>query len=180
MRHGSIQVATKKKASATAISGRKTQALSIRMDARTRYGLELLSREQRRPVAGVAEWCIWEAFRREKVRNYEGREVAIESLLNELALASELERLLVLGFIYPSLMSFEESRMYRVLLETRQLWTDKDHHHKMGSFKMRAILPNWERLRPILWASAQGKRPLLALSEDELEEAGLAGIGTPF
>ncbi|GAA0715297.1 hypothetical protein [Dokdonella soli] len=157
-------------------SQRKTEALSIRLDQRTKYGLELLGREQRRPVAGVAEWCIWESFRRETVRNYAGTPISLEKVLSELWLSSELERLITLGFIYPSLATFSDDRMFRVLVETPELWTDATNVHSANSFKMRAILPRWEFLKPILVAASEGARPLLPLSREELASVGLSEL----
>jgi hypothetical protein len=154
----------------------KTQPLSIRVDPQIKYGLELLSRAQHRPITGVVEWCILEGFRREKIRDFSGEEKTVEHVLGELAAAGELERLLITGFIYPTLLSFEERRIYRVLLETPQFWKDQGHTHTLNSFLINIVLPHWEKLKPMLDEVASGLRTTHPLSEGELRRAGLSAL----
>lgn len=177
-------MATKKKAAPAA--QRKGEPLSIRIDPKVRYGLELLSRAQRRSVTGVVEWAIAEAFRNETVPMIESvkdgmRKTTVQpfnSYLLSVWSVNEVERWLHLYRYSPDLLTYEEARMIRVLDATGELWADPgimDHMGKPGRFKLVPVLERWEQLRPIL-VEASERDPVRALTRDDLERAGLGHL----
>lgn len=152
---------------------RKTEALSIRIEPRMRYGLEILARLQRRAVTGVVEWSIAQAFQNETTRDSKGSEVGFERALDRLWSPNEPERILALRFYYPALMTFEEERLAKVLTSTAVLWSAREPSY--GSFRWDVVLPVWEQLKPVLVAAAE--RPVItALSEPELNKGGLTTV----
>lgn len=157
---------------------RKSEVLSLRIDPRLKYGLDLLARQQRRSVTGVVEWVIGETFRKEPINDADGRERAFSEAVEVLWSENELERLLKLWFFYPSLLSYEESRMVNVLLRSWDLWV-KGANQAYNRFKWFEVLPKWELLKPVLEEAAQ--RPVITgLTDADYETVGLEYSQIPF
>lgn len=155
-------------------SQRRGEPLSVRIDAKTRYGLELLSRIQRRSVTGVVEWAIGEALHNSEMFDSKGRTLTVEAALSALWSVNELERLLSLWDSYPHLLTFDEERLIAVLVGTHALW----HAHEganYAAFRWATVLPAWEKLKPI--ASKAAERPVvIGLTDDELGQSGLGQV----
>lgn len=167
-------MAGKKKAEGV-VAQRKGEPLSIRIDPKVRYGLELLARRQRRSVTGVVEWSIVEAFRNETISDDHGNDVSFEIALEKMLWAlNEPERLLRLYFGFQSLMTFDEERMAAVLVATKVLWTRSDERH-FDCFEWAAVLSHWETLRPKVVAASQ-KPTVTGLSDLEARMGGLQGL----
>ena len=155
---------------------RKTETLSLRIDPKTRYGLELLSRIQRRSGTGVVEWAIGQALDRETVRDRVGNEWKLEQAMHRLWQVDELPRLLAMALEFPSLLTYEEQRMAAVLMATSDMWHD-DRQKNFASFNFTPALTNWNKLKPML-QDAINKPTVQPLSETQLEELGYTII--PF
>lgn len=167
--HKTTRMAAKKQTTA-APATRKGDPLSIRIDPKVRYGLELLSRTQRRSVTGVAEWSILQAFHNEKITVEGGREIPFEHFLSWVWSVNEVDRLIKLYFHGPELLTFEEERMARVIVATPMLWNGKDR--SIESFELDFALENWDTAKPVIAAAAE--RPVVTgLTEDDLKAAGL-------
>lgn len=167
-------MATKKKTTGAVVQ-RKGEPLSIRIDPKVRYGLELLARRQRRSVTGVVEWSIVEAFRNETISDDLGNDVSFEVALEKTLWAlNEPERLLRLYFGFQSLMTFDEERMAGVLLASKVLWSHPEERH-FDCFEWSAVLDHWETLRPKVVAASQ-KPTVMGLSSLEVRMGGLDGL----
>lgn len=157
---------------------RKTDALSIRIDPRLKYGLDLASRVQRRPVTSVVEWAIAEALANERVRDKNGHEWTLKDASGVIWSDNELERLLALWFNFPDLLDYEESRQVNVLLRTHELWKDGSPNRYLD-FEWSRTLPVWDKLKPVL-IEAAGRAPVVGLTNEDLDDAGLADLVLPF
>lgn len=182
--HTGREMATKKKA-ATATT-RKGEPLSIRIDPKVRYGLELLARSQRRSVTGVVEWSIAEAFRNQKTTRmawenggWHEMTTSFDVLLSHVWSVNEVDRLIKLAFVSSDLLTFEEDRMSRVLLNTPELWRDWGEGLNPSKFKMFHALKHWDKLRPILVRAAD-RSTVVGLTDEELTDAGLGELVIPF
>ena len=175
---GSAVAKVKAPTPGTAEPVRKTEAISVRIDPVTRYGLELLGRIQRRPIAGVVGWSIHQAFADTTIKNNAGEEVAFPLVMSTLWACGELERLLTIRLIYPSLLNSDEERLSRVLLETRCLWVNPNEDVRyFNGFRWSEVLPHWDALRPVLFQTLTG-RAVVPLSEEELRRAKLTHLLT--
>lgn len=158
-------MATKKKSQASS----KTDALSIRIDPRLRYGLELLSRVQRRSVTGVVEWAIENALRTEQVDPLSEYSSTFAQAVTSTWSPNEPERLQNLAKNYPDLMTYEESRLWRVLAETEPLRAGTGSR---STLLMSVVNQQWEKLKPLLQEAAE--RPVLVgLTEEALKAGGV-------
>ena len=163
-----------KKSAGSKGSDRKTEVLSVRIDPRTRYGLELLSRIQRRSVTGVVEWSIHESLSKELI-NCE-HNVSVDDGLNRLWYVNEIERLIALAIYYPQLLNFEEFRKWKVIEYTSDFWLIEEPK-SFRNFNWEEVLHNWELLAPLI-EDATNKNVIRGLTRLELEEAGFKVI--PF
>lgn len=159
-------------------TAKKSEALSVRIDPRMKYGLDLLARHQRRAVTGVVEWCLSEVFRAESVPGTKGRTYTIDDAIRITWSENELERLLALWFEFPALLSYEESRMVNTLLRTLNLWV-KFEPTRINNFRWNDVLPQWDKFKPVL-AKAATRNPQVGLTDDDLLAAGLGDLLIPF
>jgi len=87
----------------------RTEVLTMRLDRRLRYLLEVVSRQQRRTVSSYIEFAISQAIEREQIRP-SGSDVwtTVGSEAEYLWDVDEDERLKRLAQRYPHLLNFDE------------------------------------------------------------------------
>lgn len=160
---------------------RKTETLSLRIDPKTRYGLELLSRLQRRSATGVVEWSLMTAFLSEGVRDADGRGSSIADAMDTLWQPDEPSRLIAMAFFYPALLTYEEERIFAVIKATDDMWYGE--HWKEGksfkTFNIESARASWEKLKPLLLVVA-GKPTVQPLMPLQLKEVGFSVDELPF
>lgn len=156
---------------------RKTDALSIRIDPRLRFGLELLARKQRRSVTGVVEWSIDQALGTEAAEyRSNGEPVTFTEVVKAIWNPNEVERLAGLATTFPDLMTYDETRMWAVIQSTMGLWLPS----KSRTLDANIVVNQWEKLRPLLVAASE-KSVVRGLTDEELEAGGIEGVGEiPF
>lgn len=164
-------MATKK--SAKRPPDRKTEVLSIRIDPRVKYGLELLSRLQRRSTTGVVEWAIQSAFQSEifePANEYRG-ETRLEEVMDELWHINDIERIVALALRKEQLLTYEESRIWKVLSSTPAFWTKKQHRD-FDSFLWAEVLSHWPTVERLV-SEAVEKPIVRGYTDEELFNLGL-------
>lgn len=159
-------------------SKRKSDALSIRIDPRLKFGLEIASRLQRRPVTGVVEWAISEALGNEFLLDEAENRFTVSQAASQLWSENEIERLLGFWFNFPQLLTYEESRLVNVLVRTPQLWAGANTS-SYKNFDFESVLANWDRFLPVLLEASQ-RSPQRGLTDDDLTEMGLDHLVVPF
>ena len=151
----------------------KGEVLSIRIDPRTKYGLELMSRLQRRSVTGVVEWVIQEAFKHEVFESgqHNDQDISLEDALNWLWRINEVERIVALGAAREQLLTYEEARIWKVLKETTGLWKLLSQRG-YDNFRWSDVLPVWDLLKPLIDEAAQ-RSIVRGLTAQELSQTGI-------
>jgi predicted transcriptional regulator len=153
----------------------KTEALSIRIDPRLRFGLELVARNQRRSVTGVVEWAIESYLNEQQIDRLNQHSQTFADVTRQAWSDNEVERLANLGTQFPELMTYEESRMWRVISQTTILWNDRQKLRMDADI----VLHQWAKLRPLL-VEAAAQEVLLPLSNEQLTAAGIDFNDIPF
>lgn len=151
----------------------KTDALSIRIDPRVRFGLEMLSRLQRRSVTGVVEWSIADAFQHVQIALADGDTVQFDAFLAKAWAVNELERIARLAELQPSLLTYEEERIMQVISATDAFWSTKNRNPV--HLNLALLLDNWERAKPVIMEAA-ARAGVTGLTQEDLARA----IGTPL
>lgn len=102
-----------------------TISVSLRIDPKVKYAIDLLAREQKRTITGVVEWSVMQAIRAHKMPGFVGSEDQDLSLYDFLEMAwspIESHRIVALGTYMESLLTFEESCLYKVVQGTPALY----------------------------------------------------------
>ncbi len=85
------------------------ESITIRLTARTRFGLELLMRKQHRTLTSVVEWALQHAINMPKQGLIETNSDGVETnLLQKLWDIDEKTRIRKIAQYYPELLTFEE------------------------------------------------------------------------
>ena len=156
----------------------KGESLTIRMEPRLRWGLELLARKQRRTLSSVVEWAILRSVNSEEgleefFTDREGDNVK-RNLLTVTWAIEEPERIAKLAFNAPNLMTYEEEVLWQAAKDSGLVW--KGHYkNKEWEWSPWEQSLNWKRLReywPIIKKVAEGIEPRSKLPQvgQELDE----------
>ncbi len=97
----------------------KAESITVRLDPKIRYGLELLARKQRRTLSSVVEWALQQAiYWPEGGLIEQGNDGKPVDLLTALWDVEEADRLYLMASIRPNWMSFEEERLVKLIRES--------------------------------------------------------------
>jgi hypothetical protein len=143
----------------------RSETVTVRLDPKLRYLAELAARKQRRTLSSFIEWAVEDSLRR--VMLYEGTGYNNDesiSVVDEPRLwdADEAERFARLAILYPELLTYEEQKLWKVLLDSRLL-SNAAHRYEGKSVSW-----TWGVLLDEVF-------PLLRQHWEELKEAGNSG-----
>lgn len=130
----------------------QAETLTVRMSPRTKYGLELIARSQRRTLASVAEWLFVEGMRSQSLTSLQGNPRLVAHVLEELWDPYEADRLVKLALKYPLLLTYEEDLLWKVIKEIRAFWVPKELPAQLTHKEMVDVLEGaLERRDPQIW-----------------------------
>jgi hypothetical protein len=143
----------------------KGEVVTLRLTRRTRYGLELLARQQRRPLSSVAEWAFHEVFKIESIAPSFGEEKTLKEAVDDLWDPLEPDRLVKLAQKYPSLLTYEDDLIWKVIKEEPSFWLKDDGLPKgeslsIGNWPPTPPQPDMKRIRrlwPAIKEAASGE-----------------------
>lgn len=98
------------------------ETLSVRISSRTKYALELTARYQRRSISSVIEWWLNELMRNQMLQETDGETRSLSHAMVELWDPYEADRLVKLALKFPSLLTFEEDLIWKVIREENSFW----------------------------------------------------------
>jgi hypothetical protein len=115
----------------------KSSSITVRLDPKTKYALEILSRKQHRTISSVVDWALHRAFDNE----YEGL-----SDLNNIWDVEEADRFVKLALNYPSLLNYDEQKIWKIIQESETCWKG---YEKAGKWKFEIGIDSisWDNLR---------------------------------
>ncbi|MCY1277529.1 hypothetical protein D9M68_345730 [compost metagenome] len=107
-----------------------TVSVSLRIDPRIKYGIDLAARIQKRTVTGVVEWAVERALAdvqlpKSVIAEHDGSDAPTDlasNLDDRLWSSNEGVRLVLLAYRYPSLLSYEETRIWETIKLSPPLW----------------------------------------------------------
>lgn len=91
----------------------KTEIVTLRLDPKTRFGLELLSRKQYRTLSSVVEWAINNALLDE--------DQGVPQL-DHIWDVEDADRLVKLALYHPNLLNYEEQVIWKLICENGYFW----------------------------------------------------------
>ena len=135
----------------------KSEVVSIRLSPRLKYLADLAARSEERTISNYVEWVVRESLKT-RVIVIHGRHVPLEEADREFALwdVDPAEKLAKLALLSPELLSPDEQMIWRLIRDTRWLWSDEKNPAQLwnwldgsGALDIRATSINWSRLRAV-------------------------------
>ena len=135
----------------------RSETVTVRLDPKLRYLAELCARKHRRTLSSFIEWAIDETLKREEVWGGNTFEKKAEELWD----VREANRVLILAFDYPYLMTHEEQVLTTNIFEHEGIWLeihkddiDPPQPRSIEAINMRFIHAHWEDFKAV----AKGER----------------------
>lgn len=100
-----------------------TVNVSLRIDPKVKFAIELLAREQKRTITGAIEWAIQRAMAGQEVSTSMGQ-CSFQELVDRTWTPDELQRVMYLGANAEHLLSHEESCLWTVIKTNPLLYQD--------------------------------------------------------
>ncbi|RFF64754.1 hypothetical protein D0A22_02435 [Stutzerimonas stutzeri] len=122
-----------------------TVNVSLRIDPKVKFAIELLAREQKRTITGVVEWSVMQALNGQRMKTPAGNDVSFLELMDLVWSPDEAERITLLGVFAPHILDHEESCIWNVIkssgifLEATEIDPNgmaKAYRPKMGFIKL--------------------------------------------
>ncbi|MCF6753197.1 hypothetical protein L3X16_11160 [Pseudomonas stutzeri] len=153
---------------------KKTETLTLRLDPKMKFAIELLARDQKRTLAGAIEWAVQKALASQQVTT--GADVGnLQMLVDRVWSPDDLERVLYLGIFTEHLLSFEEQCLWLVVRDNPHFLEvqERDAAGRIASFVLRKARIDF--CRDLIEKRAGELRDggrLRPISLDEIKEAG--------
>ena len=105
----------------------RSEVVTVRLDPRLRYGVELAARKHRRTASSFIEWAIEEALQRVTIRDEDSNQhrdqpTTANDVLTQVWDVYETDRFAKLAINFPELLSHEEQMLWKLIRECGALW----------------------------------------------------------
>lgn len=133
----------------------RTEVVTIRLDPRLRFIVELAARKERRTVSSFVEWCIETAldanlgfrdFREEQPMR--AKELSALLAGNLLWDVEEADRFVNQACAYPETLNVEDQRLWKVIMEVKPFHT-RDTPTRSEHFNVKLIRRCWPDIRKV-------------------------------
>lgn len=98
----------------------RSETVTVRLDPKIRYLAELAGRKQRRTLSSFIEWAIENALTNVIINEHHNLTVSQDS--ENLWDVDEPDRFVRLALEYPSLLTYEEQKRWKLIRENGWLW----------------------------------------------------------
>lgn len=142
----------------------RSVTVSVRLDPRLRYFVELAARQQRRSLSSFIEWAIEESLTKVKFAD----DLTFAAKAQELWDVHAADRLAKLAEKYPYLLDYEQQVLWKLIEECHSLWLPEQdvreetyHLPFNGRLKTAILRERWKDFESV----ASGNSPSTILSD---------------
>lgn len=96
-------------------SDQPTVNVSLRIDPKIKFAIDLLSREQKRSITGVIEWSVMQALKTQSIQTPSGDEISLYELMDLAWSPDEADRIISLGTLSPHTLNHEENCIWTLI-----------------------------------------------------------------
>jgi hypothetical protein len=96
-------------------SEQPTVNVSLRIDPKIKFAIDLLSREQKRSITGVIEWSVMQALKTQSIKTPAGNEISLYELMDLAWSPDEADRIISLGVFSPYTLNHEENCIWTLI-----------------------------------------------------------------
>lgn len=121
-----------------------TVSVGIRIDPKIKFALDIMGREQKRSLTAVIEWAIGNAISQQKAS---GSDETFSALIDKVWSTDEPTRLANMAFYMPSVLTYDELRIWETVTLTQYFWTFPDAPTMPEYFHMNVFRGHWEGLK---------------------------------
>lgn len=137
----------------------RSEIVTVRLDPKLKYGMELAARRQRRTVSGYIEWAVARSLSEVAEASGGDQKRSIRDVLDAVWSPLPHFRFLKLAEMYPQLMSIEEEIIWNEIQRNDVFWFEEDLGPDGGKFKAidRDLVSEfWDQLQEV----ADGERDI--------------------
>ncbi|MCI5049075.1 MAG: hypothetical protein MRY32_01910 [Rickettsiales bacterium] len=122
----------------------RSETVTVRLDPKLKYGLELLARKQYRSVSSVVEWLVNNAIRTSE-------ELPDIDYIWDIG---EADRLINLAFADETMLTFEEQLIWKVIKDYDDFWIRLWDFTSTNLYRGR-VRDNWEQILKVANGEAE-------------------------
>ena len=147
----------------------RTEIVTVRLDPRLRYLIDLAARKQRRTVSSYIEWMLEESLTNVCMRDADelyDLSISLADEKNSLWDVDEADRFAKLALKYPEMLNHHEQILWKLVRENGSLWrgrygkTDEwQWETNMESFVFKSLRENWQKFNDV--ASGKADKDIL-------------------
>jgi len=105
----------------------RSEVVTVRLDPRLRYGVELAARKHRRTASSFIEWAIEGALKQVTIRDAnlnqdQDQPITAHDVLTEVWDVYKTDRFVKLASNFPELLSHEEQVLWKLIRECGMFW----------------------------------------------------------
>lgn len=155
----------------------RTEVFAMRLDPKLKYLAEIAARKQRRSLANFMEWAIELGLKNTELRDNDSYSPTVWDKSNSLWDVDEADRLANLAFEEPSLMTYDEQILWKVICETGHVWKGK--HDSNGDWQWsideRSLVRErlrqyWEDFKKV--AAGEAEKSILPVTSKKTTKGG--------
>lgn len=160
----------------------RTDSLTIRLDPKLRFLVELAARRQRRSLTSFIEWAVEKALAEVTVRQEGDWKTSLLDVAPKVWAIEPSQRLLNIAQELPDLLSYDEELIWNAIRTVTAVESWKDaagkYQARTASFMYSAGTPNCDVVRKC-WNALTGYAAS-QVSEEELKKALIEHADIPF
>ena len=130
-------------------NSRKTESVTVRLDPKVRFALELLSRVEHRSVTGVVQAALEARFRGTKISG-ESYGETVQELVEGVYRTDEVERFVKMAERAPKLLDFEERRLWESIWATPDLWNAPPQRRGPENLDIEMLKLHWAEVKELV------------------------------
>lgn len=132
----------------------RSQVVTVRLDPKLKFSAELAARKQRRTVSSFIEWAVEEAIGHLDAKAGS----SFNDLINRVWDVEEADRFLKLAVNYPDLLTYDEEKIWKLLIKTSTFWNHEkgsEHLFNESTIDFYILRKNWNTLIKIVSGEAE-------------------------
>lgn len=140
-----------------------TVNVSIRIDPKIKFALDMMGREQKRSLTAVVEWAISNAIAQQQW----SLEETFADIIDKVWSTDEATRFVNMAFYMPKSLTYDELRVWETIKATPYFWHDFDQNGSPENLAIGLIRTHWSLIQN--WVNSNKSHPSVRpLSEQDL------------
>ncbi|WP_252090335.1 hypothetical protein [Pseudomonas sp. MWU13-3659] len=123
-----------------------TVSVGIRIDPKIKFALDMMGRSQKRSLTAVIEWAIATAMSQQGIESARGPRT-VDEIIDSIWSTDEATRFLNMCFEVPSLMTYDEMRLWDTIVLSPDFWTTPQATEYRNHLSEFIVRDHWDKLK---------------------------------